>query len=158
MLWRCLRSFIHVVCLIPTEPKITKFPEDKHVIEGEKVVLKVKVTGIPQPKVTWYHNGEEVEADYSRELSEDGSLTMPSAEGKHSGVYQLVAVNKSGRVKREVKLTVDSEDTTTRPSDPKTGVLLASVPVSMLGNHVKENHSKNNSVFRDEYQVILIST
>ena len=57
----------------------------------------------------WYHNREEVIADYSKELPEDGSLTMPSAELKHSGIYQLVAVNLSGKVEREVKLSVESE-------------------------------------------------
>ena len=56
--------------------------------------------GTPGPKLTWYHNGEEVMADYSKELAENGSLTMPSAELKHSGVYQLVAVNPAGRAER----------------------------------------------------------
>ena len=56
--------------------------------------------GTPRPKLTWYHNGVEVMADYPKELAEDGSLTMPSAELKHSGVYQLVAVNPAGRAER----------------------------------------------------------
>ena len=43
-------------------------------------------------------------ADYSKELAEDGSLTIPSAELKHSGVYQLVAVNSADR---EVMLSVE---------------------------------------------------
>ena len=36
-------------------------------------------------------------------------LTMPSAETKLSGVYQLVAANKAGSVEREVKLEVGKE-------------------------------------------------
>ena len=73
---------------------ITLFPDDKQVLVGEEVVFRVKVTGVPVPELTWYHNGEELVADYSKDLAEDGSLTMPSAE--HSGVYQLVAVNRAG--------------------------------------------------------------
>ena len=73
---------------------IAVFPDDKQVLEGEEVVFRVKVTGVPVPELTWYHNGEEVIADYSNDLADDGSLTMPSAEIKHSGVYQLVAVNR----------------------------------------------------------------
>ena len=67
------------------------------------------MTGVPQPKLRWYHDGEEVVADYSKELAEDGSLTMPSAETKHSEVYQLVAVNKAGSSEREMKLFVKKE-------------------------------------------------
>ena len=67
-----------------TESLIAMFPEDKQVLEGEEVVFKV--TGFSQPKMTWYHNREEVVADYSQDVAEDGSLIMPSAELKHSGV------------------------------------------------------------------------
>ena len=137
-------------------PVVVKFPKDTRVQEGESVWFQVEVRGSPQPKVTWYHNGEEVEADYSKELSEDGSLTMPSAEAKHSGVYQLVAVNKAGRVERKVNLTVDSDGATMNMSSaPKTGILRARISLSMLGSHVEKNHGGNNRGFRDEYQVIL---
>ena len=60
----------------------------------------VKVTGVPHPNLTWYHNGVEVKADYSRDLAEDGSLSLPSSESKHSGVYRLVALNSAGRAER----------------------------------------------------------
>ena len=90
--------------------EITAFPaEDRQVVEGEEVVFRVRVSGVPVPKLTWFHNGEEVMADYSKELAEDGSLTIPFAEIKHSGVYRLVAVNRAGRIKKELKLSVDQE-------------------------------------------------
>ena len=44
---------------------IPLFPDDKQVLEGEEVVFRVKVTGVPVPELTWYHNGEEVVADYT---------------------------------------------------------------------------------------------
>ena len=128
------------------------FPEDTHVQEGEGVLFQVEVTGVPRPKLRWYHDGEEVVADYSKELSEDGSLTMPSAETKHSGVYQLVAVNSAGRVEREVKLSVRGENDV--PVVKQAVASVPSVPVSQLGNHVEKNHSRNNKGFNDEYQVI----
>ena len=43
---------------------------------------------------------------------------MPSAETKHSGVYQLVAVNSAGRVEREVKVTVQGENDVPRGQLP----------------------------------------
>ena len=115
-------------------------------------MFRVKVTGVPHPKLTWYHDGEEVVADYSRELSEDGSLTMPSAETKHSGVYQLVAHNPAGRAERQLRLRVTAEGEAP-PVSQKAPVSLAPVLVTKLGNHVEKNHSKNNKGFNDEYQV-----
>ena len=118
------------------------------------MVFQVEVTGSPQPKLRWYHDGEEVVADYSKELGDDGSLTMPSAESKHSGVYQLVASNKAGSMEREVKLTVDKEGGEAA-DDPSydTVALSGAIPVAIFGNHVEQKHSKNNKPFKDEYEV-----
>ena len=122
-------------------------------MRGEKVLFQVEVTGAPPPKLTWYHNGEEVVSDYSKELAEDGSLTMPSAETKHSGVYQLVALNPAGRAEREVKLTVevgDEKDVESTPQPQETGT---AIPVAMFGSHVERHHAGQNQAFKDEYQV-----
>ena len=126
--------------------------------EGEGVVFKVEVTGVPHPKLTWYHDGVEVVPDYSRELGKDGTLTMPSAETKHSGVYQLVAKSRAGSAEREVKLQVDMEgvDESTPEEPPyETIPLSGPVPVTAFGSHVEQRHSKNNKPFRDEYEVGL---
>ena len=53
---------------IPTILVIVRFPEDTYVQEGEGVLFHVKVTGVPHPNLTWYHNGVEVKQDYSRDL------------------------------------------------------------------------------------------
>ena len=139
-------------------PEIASFPEPEAVMEGERVVFRVRVTGSPQPKLTWYHDGVEVKGDYSKELAEDGSLTMPSAETKLSGVYQLVAVNPAGRVEREVKLEVREQPTETgnigpAPPDltPGTGM-----PVTLFGKFVEKCHSNQNHAFKEQYQVLLL--
>ena len=113
----------------------------------------MEVAGFPQPKLTWYHDGKEVEADYSKELAEDGSLTMPSVEVKHSGVYQLVAHNSAGSADREVKLTVDVEGAGV--DEPSYEVIPTSgaISVALFGNHVEQRHSRNNKPFKDEYDV-----
>ena len=135
-------------------PDIVEFPEETHAVEGEGVLFQVKVSGSPQPKLTWYHNGEEVEADYSRELAEDGTLTLPSAEARHSGTYRLVAQNPAGRREREVRLFVEAEGTQQKPATSKPAMKLSAVPVAMFGSHVERNHTRNNRAFRDEYEVM----
>ena len=74
--------------LFHLEPRITKFPSDTTITEGEGVYFKIKVSGVPQPTVTWYHDGEPVRADYTHVIEADGSLAISSTELKHSGVYK----------------------------------------------------------------------
>ena len=136
-------------------PEIVRFPESLQVMEGERVVFQVEVTGAPQPRLRWYHDGEEVVGDYSKKLSEDGSLTMPSAETKHSGVYQLVAVNSAGRVEREVKLMVEreDEDSDMNGSQPQMMATNTALSIAEFGNHVEQCHVGQNQAFKDQYQV-----
>ena len=149
---------MQVCCTVTVVPKIEEFPEELEVMEGERVAFGVRVTGTPDPKLIWYHNGVEVVPDYSRELAEDGTLSMPSAETKHSGVYQLVAHNPGGRAEREVRLTVREEE------EEKKGVSAApelipstGLPVTLFGNFVEKCHSNQNQAFQDQYQVMHIT-
>ena len=119
-------------------PKIIQFPEDTYVEDGEGVLFQVEVSGAPQPELVWYHDGVRVVSDYSMELAEDGSLTMPSAELKHSGMYKLVASNPAGSIEGEVRLVVEEEGRK-RPAPERE---LAPVPVNKLGSHVEKNHSR----------------
>ena len=93
--------------------------------------------------------------DYSRELGEDGSLTLPSTEVWHSGNYQLVAQNPPGRMEREVRLFVEAEDTQQRPATTKPAMTLNAVPVAMFGLHVKQSRTRNSRAFRDEFKVLV---
>ena len=130
---------------------IHKNTEDTRVQEGEGVLFLVEVTGAPQPKLTWYHNGEEVVADYSKELAEDGSLTMPSAETKHSRVYHLVALNPAGEWR---ELTVEVEGGAEGDDPAYDEVAMSGViPVDRFGSHVEQRHTKNSKPFKDEYEV-----
>ena len=115
--------------------------------------LKMKVSGEPQPTVIWYHDGEPVRADYALEIEADGSLTIPSTELKHSGVYKAVVANQHGSEEREVKLMINKEGgfsvadgigdiTSTRP-----------IPILEFGKRVAELHADSNQPFMELYQV-----
>ena len=151
-----LESFIAMLVNHPLhftpEPVILKFPADKHAREGERVVLRVKVSGVPQPKLTWYHDGVEVTPDYSRDLAEDGTLSMPSSEAKHSGVYKLLAVNRAGSMEKEVKLFVKREGEPS-PFVARKQITFSPVPVDSFGQYVASGHANDNRVFRDQYTV-----
>jgi hypothetical protein len=89
------------------QPQITKFSSDATVTEG--AYTTIKVSGEPQPAVTWYNDGKLVGADYGREI---GSLTIPPMELKHSQteVYEDVATNTyHGSQERKKKLIANKE-------------------------------------------------
>ena len=129
------------------EPNITKFPSDTTVTEGEGVYFKIKVSGVPQPTVTWYHDGEPVRADYAREIEADGSLAIPSTELKHSGVYKAVVANQHGSEEREVKLMVGEEGGTSKAIAFGEMVSTRPIPIPEFGQYVAELHANSNKPF-----------
>ena len=132
-----------------TEPTITMFPKNTEVIERRAVLFAVSVTGVPAPKMVWYHNGDEVVEDHSIEVTDDGYLMVPCAELRHSGVYQLVAVNTAGRVEREVTLTVREEG----QSVTDEGGNLSPIPVKQFPDHVAKCHFDDNRGFGYQFNV-----
>ena len=145
-----------ISCFDFTEPQITKFPMDTTVIEGEGVYFRIKVSGKPQPTVTWYHNGEPVRADYANEIESDGSLAIPSTELKHSGVYKAVATNHHGSEEREIKLMVKEEGGASTALAIGDMVSSRPVPIHELGKYVAELHANLNQPLIDLYQVCHI--
>ena len=117
--------------------------------------FRIKVSGEPQPTVTWYHNGEPVRADYAREIESDGSLTIPSTELKHSGVYKAVAANSHGFGEREIKLMVNEETGALTASAIGEVVFFRPIPIPEFGKYVAELHANSNKPFKDLYQVRL---
>ena len=141
-----------IIGIEATAPVINTFPSDITVTEGDGVYFKIKMSGEPQPTVTWYHDGEPVRADYALEIEADGSLAIPSTELKHSGVYKAVVANQHGSEEREVKLAVKREDfiifdelesiVSTRP-----------IPILEFGKYVAELHADSNKPFIELYKV-----
>ena len=127
------------------------FPPDMFATEGEGVYFKTKVSGAPQPTVSWYHDGEPVRTDYACEIEADGSLAIPSTELKHSGVYKAVVTNQHGSKEREVKLIVNQEGETSTA----TSMVVSTRPILILefGKYVAELHGNSNQPFKDLYQV-----
>ena len=122
-------------------------------VEGEGVYFKVKVSGVPQPTVTWYHNGEPVEEDYAREIESDGSLAIPSTELKHSGVYKLVVDNCMAVEERELVLTVNQDEDNLMATTHDGVVSTRPIAIPELGSYVCDLHANSNEPFKDLYQV-----
>ena len=123
------------------------------VTEGEGVYFKDKVSGEPQPIVTWY---QTVRVDYSHEIEADKSLAIPSTELKHSGIYKVVVANEYyGSEEREVKLTVYEEGGTQSMDAAISHHVVSSrpIPIPEFGKYVAKLHANSNQSFKDLYQV-----
>ena len=116
------------------------------------MTLQVRVTGVPTPTLTWYHNGQEVAADYSTEL-QGGRLVICSVEMKHSGGYQVVATNTAGRDERITKLTVSTD--TKQVLYENIPLSLKPVAVDKFGEFVSLNHKMNDKGFKAQYSVSI---
>ena len=52
--------------------------------------------GVPEPTITFYHNGIPLVGDDVVVIIEGGSLSITSTTVDHSGMYQCLAENESG--------------------------------------------------------------
>ena len=137
-----------------TQPSIIEFPNDTIVMEGETVLFAPKVAGSPFPTIAWYHNGSMVATDYSIDLSEDGRLTIISAEPRHAGTYRFTVSNNAGSLQGQVSLFVKTDSMEQSIID-QGAVMVDSDPVFVteFGMHVADKHASQNKGFRDQYLV-----
>ncbi|XP_062853709.1 striated muscle preferentially expressed protein kinase, partial [Trichomycterus rosablanca] len=83
-----------------TMPDFVKPLSDLEVVEGKDAVLQCKVTGMPYPTITWYHNGQKIDNTEDRKMTQYRdvhSLVIRSVCHGHSGVYKSVISNKMGK-------------------------------------------------------------
>uniref|UniRef100_A0A8C1IND1 non-specific serine/threonine protein kinase n=1 Tax=Cyprinus carpio TaxID=7962 RepID=A0A8C1IND1_CYPCA len=83
-----------------TIPDFIKPLSDLEVVEGKEAVLKCRVTGLPYPKIIWYHNGTKIESSDDRKMiqyRDVHSLVINSVCHGHSGVYKCVISNNVGK-------------------------------------------------------------
>ncbi len=76
--------------------------KDKTVIEKETIELNVKVSGTPQPTLTWLKAGKEIKVDEKKysiiPIDKDGNakLIIKDVNEEDQGLYSCIAKNKVG--------------------------------------------------------------
>ena len=139
-------------------PVLKEYESEISVIEGQQAILRVEVTGVPQPTITWRSGDKIVEPDYAIEIAKDGALCFVSVEMCHAGSYHFTARNTSGSVEGKVDLRVREEEEGNEGgwiSERKPGPVTKPVPVDQFGEHVAQLHANNNVGFFRQYQVCL---
>lgn len=97
------------------KPKIRKDLEDIVITEGDTLTLEVEVYAVPEPKIVWYKDGQEVHADARVKIQRDSqrmetyNLTLNLIKRGEAGVYELKATNTLGTAVAKSVVTVHSE-------------------------------------------------
>jgi hypothetical protein len=84
------------------KPKIDGKTQDVQVVIGESAELKVKLSGIPKPKIEWFKNGQPIDIDdkHVQTIEKDDccSLIIDSTQLDDKASYTLKATNKAGEI------------------------------------------------------------
>ncbi|XP_025104057.1 titin homolog isoform X1 [Pomacea canaliculata] len=94
-------------------PDFTAKLKNKKVPEGLSVHLNCSVTGIPEPRIRWLKDGEEIfeGTEYSMRNNYGLlSLEVLTARAKHAGTYTCEASNEEGTVSCSAKLEIEAEE------------------------------------------------
>lgn len=97
------------------KPQVVKTLKDIEIYEGETLSLDVEIIGYPEPKFTWYKDGQELRADARLKISRDShrvenyNLTLNLVKESDSGEYEIKASNNLGAVSSKSKVLVTSK-------------------------------------------------
>lgn len=94
----------------PTSPPaFVKQLKDVYIVEGSCTRFDVKVTGMPEPEVTWYKDGQPLKQDKHIEVIHDedtSALIVMYGKPEDAGDYTCKAVNDAGDAESSAHLHI----------------------------------------------------
>lgn len=88
---------------------------DVEVTEKETLLLEVEVYAVPEPKIVWFKDGQEVRSDARIKIQRDSqrlesyNLTLNLIKREEAGVYEMKASNTLGTAVSKSVVTVNSK-------------------------------------------------
>ena len=100
-------------------PRITNTIHDErdHLVGKESLTYTCQFEGFPLPNITFFHNGAVISPESGMTIV-NNSLTIPSPQVSHSGIYQCIVSNEFGddqiawvlEIRQPSELVADSYD------------------------------------------------
>ncbi|GLG93475.1 Obscurin [Gryllus bimaculatus] len=96
------------------KPRFPKSLKNEEVDEGASLTLTIEVYGVPEPKVKWLKNGQEVSADAHIKISRDSNrqesynLSFTLIKGSDAGEYEARAENSMGTASTKSTVKVNT--------------------------------------------------
>ncbi|XP_062908318.1 myosin light chain kinase, smooth muscle-like isoform X1 [Mobula hypostoma] len=100
-------------------PKFVTKPTRQIVNEGQNGKFSCKITGRPQPQVTWLKNNVELQhSDHYNMFEKSGIhfLEICAAQAEDAGNYTCLVINSSGKAMATIELVVQSKDSEAKPA------------------------------------------
>lgn len=88
---------------------------DVEVTEKDNLLLEVEVYAVPEPKIVWFKDGNEVRSDARIKIQRDSqrletyNLTLNLIKREEAGVYEMKASNTLGTAVSKSVVTVNSK-------------------------------------------------
>ena len=95
---------LRVTEAIHQTPQVILNPQDVEKSLGEELSMRCVFQGCPTPKVTWFHNGQPVQADGTTIIVSEhlqfttSNLIIPSVSEEDSGIYFCLGENDDSTV------------------------------------------------------------
>ncbi|EDW51334.1 GM21680 [Drosophila sechellia] len=103
-----------IILNVNSVPYFTKEPEIATAAEDEEVVFECRAAGVPEPKISWIHNGKPIEQSTPnpRRTVTDNTIRIINLVKGDTGNYGCNATNSLGYVYKDVYLNVQAEPPT----------------------------------------------
>ena len=88
--------FILTIFFPLVEPTFTIQPQNTEKFPQESVIFACNASGIPQPTITWFHNGKIVTTTGRIQINSKKELKFTSLQSGDKGTVQCVATNDAG--------------------------------------------------------------
>lgn len=98
-----LDAVAEVIVHVP--PRFTKRPKDKVANEHQDLEFECEIYGKPEPKITWFKNGEKITLSEYWQLVNGYNLKINGLLAIDAGIFQCIGVNPAGSVQACARLT-----------------------------------------------------
>ena len=146
-----------VTQVTPTSPPaFVKQLKDVYIVEGSCTRFDVKVTGMPEPEVTWYKDGQPVKEDKHLEIVHDedtSALIVMYSKPEDAGDYTCKAVNEAGDAESSAHLHISPLQTPAKFTSPVENVEVSEGEPVKLKCTVIGRPEPNITWFKDHRQL-----
>jgi len=109
---QCFHRLVLLSFTAPPKVEYDKKVESQTVKAGSMFIIGVTVSGVPNPKVSWFLNDQQITASSTVSIdttSEYSTLQVKGTTSKEAGKYKVVAENKVGTDSAEFTVSVMGE-------------------------------------------------
>ncbi|KAJ3649130.1 hypothetical protein Zmor_020890 [Zophobas morio] len=91
---------------VQVPPRFLKKPQDKTELANKDIELECSVYGRPEPKISWFKNGEVINSNEYYQIVNGHNLKIMGLIATDSGIFQCFASNPAGNIQAAASMKV----------------------------------------------------